>query len=330
MHVHRSTQVTAGLMVVSPLPARFFWPGLLLPSVMVGFLAQGSKFLFFDTRICQGFVWVPFGENVTPRTANSCTLGRTGIFAIAAGSVYFFSLLLVCLKTPQKRQLQEDYGKTNDSPDEGVEAEGAFLDNSMDEENQYFTVIAPVPSALITSRSSEDEGFEAFDGVSSHHSDDPFFNKGALDTSTGSNVSEQNLDKAHTRESVSDYDYVPNEMKNDNDQEDSVDNRDDVASEQSATGASIEKRLQSDSIPIVDTSSPQKLTPKEEDDDEDRGYLPYKTSESPTKISQTRLSKKEEMEVGQHDEALIDKFVLEFEKSFADDESNAVSTVASF
>lgn len=82
----------------------------------MGFLAEGSKFLFFDTQLCHGHVWYPIGEqNIFPRTAESCSLGSTGTYAIAAGCCFLVSLLMVCLKAPKKRDLQDEYGKMEDA-----------------------------------------------------------------------------------------------------------------------------------------------------------------------------------------------------------------------
>jgi hypothetical protein len=85
---------------------------------MAAFLAEGSKFLFFDTSICRSTVWFPSGAESLPRVAESCVLGATGQYSIAAGAVFFTALILVCLKAPEKRLLKKHYG-SNDYDDQG-------------------------------------------------------------------------------------------------------------------------------------------------------------------------------------------------------------------
>ena len=118
------TTVTAWLFVVSPLPAFLFWPGLLLPSLMASFLAEGSKFLFFDTAICRNTVWFPSGADSLPRTSRECSLGTTGHYSIAAGTIFFIGLILVCLRAPEKRKLEPYYGA--DCDDDGGEGSEDF------------------------------------------------------------------------------------------------------------------------------------------------------------------------------------------------------------
>jgi len=127
--------VTAWLFVFTPLPAFLFWPGVLLPALMAAFLAEGSKFLFFDTSICRTTVWYPSGDESLPRAAEECVLGNTGLYAIAAGTIFFVSLVLVCLKAPQKRKLQSNYGREGYGKEEDVEnaMENVRSDRSYDD-----------------------------------------------------------------------------------------------------------------------------------------------------------------------------------------------------
>ena len=130
-------KTTAWLFVVSPLPASFFWPGVLLPSLMAAFLAEGSKFLFFDTSICRNTVWYPSGDESLPRVAEDCSLGATGHYAIAGGAIFFASLILVCLKAPKRRDLDTNYGTDLERNDSDVESahgyggsEGSYVDDT--------------------------------------------------------------------------------------------------------------------------------------------------------------------------------------------------------
>ena len=107
-------QLTSWLFLFTPLPASFFWPGLLLPAVLVAFLAEGSKFLMFDTAICRTALWSPSGVNSLAQKADTCSLGSTAVYTIISGCIFFVALMFVCLKAPKKRLLDETYGRSYD------------------------------------------------------------------------------------------------------------------------------------------------------------------------------------------------------------------------
>lgn len=100
---------------VGPLicPVSFLWPGVLLPFVMISFIAEGSKFLFFDMEICRNNIfWASGsnGENAIPETVDSCGLGDSAVHSIAACVLLLIALLLVCFKVPDERQLDLHFG----------------------------------------------------------------------------------------------------------------------------------------------------------------------------------------------------------------------------
>ena len=77
-----------------------------------------AKFLFFDTAVCtSNSVWFVPGTDSSPRAAEGCSLGVTGKYAIAAGAVFFFCLIVVCLKAPTMRDLEPNYGLDVDRDD---------------------------------------------------------------------------------------------------------------------------------------------------------------------------------------------------------------------
>lgn len=139
-------QILSWLFVISPLPASFFWPGVLLPSLAAAFLAEGSKFLLLDSAICRNAVWFPSGTGSLAQVAKDCTLGTTSFFSIAAGAVFFLSLLCVCLKAPEKRVLDMDFGTRTDldngesleSPHNFLHTTGSYCDRDLYSESQEY------------------------------------------------------------------------------------------------------------------------------------------------------------------------------------------------
>lgn len=101
---------TAWLLTITPLPASFLWPGVLLPAVVLSMLAGAAKFIFFDTQICTEPLWF-VDESSQPAAARSCEIGESSVFGIASVAAYFFCTILICFRSPQKRKLDENFGK---------------------------------------------------------------------------------------------------------------------------------------------------------------------------------------------------------------------------
>jgi hypothetical protein len=125
--------IIAWFFVLTPLPAFFIWPAIMLPALMAAFLAEGSKFLFFDTSICRNSIWFPQGADSLPRIAEDCSLGDTAKYSIAAASIYFLSLVAVCLKGPEMRDLDPNYGLDFENGDQ-VETSEDFNDTGSEHE----------------------------------------------------------------------------------------------------------------------------------------------------------------------------------------------------
>jgi hypothetical protein len=102
--------ILAWSFVITPLSPNCAWPGILLPLVMIAFIAEGSKFLIFDIALCRNSLWLPSGVDSLPQSAESCELGTSALAGIAAGSLLLVVLLAVCLKVPEYRDLDPDYG----------------------------------------------------------------------------------------------------------------------------------------------------------------------------------------------------------------------------
>ena len=101
--------VTVWAMVLTP-GVKCLWGGLLLPCTMLALIAEGSKFLFLDIALCRSAIWFPSGVDSLPAAAETCELGQTAYYSIAAGALHLVSLFAVCLHAPEKRELDPDFG----------------------------------------------------------------------------------------------------------------------------------------------------------------------------------------------------------------------------
>ncbi|CAB9508646.1 expressed unknown protein [Seminavis robusta] len=145
----------AWLFVISPVPADFLWPAVLLPSIMVAFICEGAKFLIFDTGVCRSAMWYR-GSLLVPEKAESCRMGETGWFACAAGVLHFWALVCVCLRSPERRiddtpfdplataDASKEEEETSDTPD----LEGACGGGSSNTDSQVVVVMDEDPEKL--------------------------------------------------------------------------------------------------------------------------------------------------------------------------------------
>ncbi len=97
-------------MIITPLPSCFFWPGILLPAVLVELLAGSARFLLFDSQICQGNLWMPEEENAVAQGAKSCSISTDSWIAIVSSVLSLMNVLLICLRAPKRRKLNDNYG----------------------------------------------------------------------------------------------------------------------------------------------------------------------------------------------------------------------------
>lgn len=135
-----SPQFVSWIFVISPVPAGLLWPGLLLPSVMVAFISEGSKFLLFDSAACRQNMWYRGSLQVAER-AESCSMGESAWFACAAGILHFWALVCVCLRAPERRTLHQTLGPPPmgkiDEGDEHLEETSDDNDVEGDDDSSY-------------------------------------------------------------------------------------------------------------------------------------------------------------------------------------------------
>jgi hypothetical protein len=139
--------LTVWLIILTPIPTACVWPGLLLPNTMLSFIAEGSKFLIFDIALCQNEVWFPSGIDSLPEQADSCELGSSAYFGIAAGVMHLIALISICLKTPKKRSIDPSYGIPQVAPQSSIDRSYVFRENNRDGPRRD-VVLAQDPSLL--------------------------------------------------------------------------------------------------------------------------------------------------------------------------------------
>lgn len=163
--------VTSWLLTVTPLPASFFWPGVLLPASILAMLTGGAKFLFFDAKICSEELWFadPAESPVAPQ---SCNMGDSAVYAVASVAAYFLCTILICVRSPTKRTLDPDYGgkdhgnnaeitlethrtqetlesvKVDPDPELGVNTSSEIVTNNLDASNTSENVMGSLPETL--------------------------------------------------------------------------------------------------------------------------------------------------------------------------------------
>jgi hypothetical protein len=183
--------VLSWLMVLTPLPASACWPTVLLPLVMLSFIAEGSKFLIFDIAACSGSVWLPSGVDSQPQSADACLLGSSAIVGVVAGSLFLASLLLVCLHTPDRRTLRSDYGLPSSTSTLGTDHNNNHEDKPGRDESSTgpATVFEhpsniPEKSSVLDSRPpsvGSHRDIESSDGGGRYTDDDAFTDGGTAD-----------------------------------------------------------------------------------------------------------------------------------------------------
>jgi hypothetical protein len=275
---------------------------------MAAFLAEGSKFLFFDTSICRNTVWFPSGADSLPRVAEECSLGTTATFSIAAGAIFFLCLILVCLKAPEKRKLEPQYGTECDPGESDLESaqeyghsEGSYVegggsadmyDMNGSEDRDSYDVPRPI-SRLGTTRDEVHEIQLTQGGTRRVSKDDPDFRHGPEHSGGEYSGAMSQVSGFHKRQSSGEFrdgdDLVSERLKNLDPEEDKYTARPKDDSEEDGTQDKYQPTKPASSTPAVDQT-----------------------------VSESRLHTIERMELNTtaESEDMIEKFVNELNVSF--------------
>ncbi len=307
-------KVISWLFVITSLPTAFIWPGCLLPLLIVSFLAEGTKLVFVDASVCQSHVWYPSGVDSLPQTAQSCQLGQSGYYTIAAITVFLISFLLVCFTAPKKRQLDESYGLSYQL-EEGSE-QGSFPETSYQGDEALFFPTVGNQGYVLTGKSFH-RSIDKSQGGSSYddHSSEERTNVSNNSVRSNNNIV---LDEVVTK-SIGSFDCMPTTSHS------PISNQRQTMESSSSSGG----ETGCDDREEPSNGRKQHLQETREDAlDADLKPEPRKsvaTSVTSPKIpspavriSDSRLSRAEKLQLATQTESneLIDKFVMDLDKSF--------------
>lgn len=304
-------------MVVTPLPAAFIWPGCLLPLVIVAFLAEGTKLIFIDSNICQTKVWYPSGVDSLPQKAQSCSLGKTGYYTIAAVTIFLVSFLMICFSSPKKRLLDENYGISYHL-EEGSEQGSCPETTFQGEEAIFIPTIGNEGYILRKGNPRQPSTIGKSRGESSY--DDHSFEEGTYVSNDSQRSSPNNIVKEEgISRTIGSFDCMATTTSP------SLVSNHRPTMESSSDGGSHRDDIE-------EPSSGRKLIMQEARDDDtshtERPILPKKPTvqasntkiPSPVvRISDSRLSRAEKLQLAtqtKESSELIDKFVMDLDKAF--------------
>ena len=85
----------AWLLTITPLPASFLWPGVLLPASILAMLTGCAKFLFFDAKVCTEELWFDEGMD-EPVAPQSCLMGDSAVCGCCSRGILFVHHSYLC------------------------------------------------------------------------------------------------------------------------------------------------------------------------------------------------------------------------------------------
>jgi len=165
-------------------PVNFLWPVILLPIVMISFIAEGSKFLLFDMSICRNEIFEIETDDggAEFEGVDSCTLGGTAKFAIASACLLLVGMLLVCFHVPNERELDPEFGITaastassyNDGPTSQKKSTKSFVSSSPSKRRMVSATFANSPASFDESSRQDVEG-----SIEEYHDEDGHVESGS-------------------------------------------------------------------------------------------------------------------------------------------------------
>ena len=291
----------------------------------MAFLAEGSKFLMFDTAVCRTALWTPTGVDSLAQRAETCDLGNTAVHTIISGCIFFIALMFVCLKAPEKRLLDENYGIKYDN--KGHMEDSGDVESQLSEVNDFESqgsyprgsdVYIVGESASHTDRSVDYESVGGRSARSGHSG------RSRRSRASGMRRGRIEVKSGRSEASSTNSEYNRADGRRARRQGGTRDGRESKSAPRYPDDSSREGVAESVDLP----KQPSNLLSREEsmdassfDDRMTAAEIAIRRSEQ-QRISESRVSKIEKMELSSasQSEDLIEKFVTDLNLSFQQDE----------